>query len=388
MYLAKNHPLGRLGIAWQLSEYHGWGVFGLNVARSLSADYSQAARLLHPPNIKFSRYPELAESQREWLSNEALYAQLTTKLHHPQTTVIHSLGNDFAFTNKHHWGDRNIGFIFFESTAFSADGLARANSLDLILTGSRWNAQLLSTMGLSNVAYVMQGVDLSRFQSAEATPETGPFVIFSGGKLEYRKGQDIVLEAYKVFHRKYPNSLLLTAWHNPWPQITQDLANSPYGFGAPRISNNQVDVHEWCLRSGLPAHAFEHIGATPNEQMPQVYRRADVALFPNRAEGGTNLVAMEAMAAGIPCILSENTGHLDLIAEGNCYGLTQQTPYSNPGFGGWGQSSVDEIVATLERAYHSRQERIAIGAKGRDFIAQFSWSNQTRQLIELCSNIY
>ena len=47
--------------------------------------------------------------------------------------------------------------------------------------------------------------------------------------------------------------------------------------------------------------------------MPDVLRRADVALFPNRCEGGTNLVAMEAAAVGVPVVLSANTGHLDVI---------------------------------------------------------------------------
>jgi glycosyltransferase involved in cell wall biosynthesis len=388
MLLAKNHPLGRLGLAWQLSEYHGWGVFGLNVARTLVAQGYQPAKLLNPPNIDFNKYPELASTKTEWLQNEAAFAALTAKLHHPGVTVIHSLGNDFVFTNKQHWGDRNIGFIFFETTLFSSEGLARANTLDLILTGSRWNAQILSKMGLKNVAYVMQGVDLTRFDNAQPKSNSGPFVIYSGGKLEFRKGQDIVLEAFKVFHQKRPDSLLLTSWHNPWPRITQDLISSPYGFGAPTITNEQVDIAEWCARSGLPSSAFKHIGPTPNEHMAQVYRQADIGLFPNRAEGGTNLVAMEVMAAGVPCILSENTGHLDLITGTNCYSLKQQTRYSNASHQGWGQSSIEEIVATLEHAYQHRDERIAIGKQGRAFIEQFTWANQTRQLIELCSNIY
>ena len=47
--------------------------------------------------------------------------------------------------------------------------------------------------------------------------------------------------------------------------------------------------------------------------MPKYLISSDTALFPNRCESGTNLVAMEAMAAGIPVILSNNSGHLDLI---------------------------------------------------------------------------
>jgi hypothetical protein len=44
--------------------------------------------------------------------------------------------------------------------------------------------------------------------------------------------------------------------------------------------------------------------------MPQILREIDVAVVPNRFEGGTNLVAMECMACGMPVILSANTGYL------------------------------------------------------------------------------
>ena len=50
-------------------------------------------------------------------------------------------------------------------------------------------------------------------------------------------------------------------------------------------------------------------------ELRDALRRADVALFPNRCEGGNNLVAMESIASGVPVILSANTGHLDIIAE-------------------------------------------------------------------------
>ncbi len=390
MLTAHNHPLGRLGIAWQLSEFHGWGVFGLNLALSATQTNPKAIQLLHAPGIDAAKFPQLAPALQEWTQYQAAYANTAGQIHHKDTTVIHSLGNDFTFTSNQHWGKRNIGFIFFENTGFSARGLERAQSLDLIIAGSRWNAQLLAKAGIKKVAYVMQGVDVNRFGALASRAPNNPnrFVIFSGGKLEYRKGQDIVLAAFRAFYQKYPNSILMTAWHNPWPAISQDLANSPYGFGAPTIVNQQIDIANWCARSGLPASAFIHVGATPNAQMPAVYAQANVALFPNRAEGGTNLVAMEAMAAGLPCILSANTGHLDLIANANCYALTKQSPLTNPIHQDWGQSDLEEIVAKLEHAYHHRDQLTQIGKNGRAFIEQFSWARQTQQLMEFCANIY
>ena len=46
---------------------------------------------------------------------------------------------------------------------------------------------------------------------------------------------------------------------------------------------------------GDTVDAFVDLGWVPNWQMAAILRDMDVGLFPNRCEGGTNLVAMEAM---------------------------------------------------------------------------------------------
>lgn len=396
MLPANNNPLGRLGIAWQLSDITGWGNFGINLALSATKILPTPIKILHPPKIDLARYPSLQGALAEWDQQKVHYETVEAQgnaLMHPDTTVVHSFGNDFNYSGSNYQrGKKNVGFTFFETTVFSPRGFERGQSLDLILAGSRWNAQILAQSGFKKVAYVMQGVDTQRFAPNPAIQKKFPnqFVIFSGGKLEFRKGQDIVLAAFKIFHQKHPDSVLLTAWHNAWPKISADLASSPHGFGVPNIlENDRIDIAEWCARSGLPSSAFIHMGDFAlNEQLPEVYCQADIALFPNRAEGGTNLVAMEAMACGVPCILSANTGHLDLIRSDNCYALTHQTPYSNFTHQDWAESNVDEIVAKLEQAYLNRDQLQQIGKQGRAFMEQFTWDNQTRQLIECCTNIY
>jgi len=42
--------------------------------------------------------------------------------------------------------------------------------------------------------------------------------------------------------------------------------------------------------------------------MARVYRNSDVGLFPNRCEGGANLVLMEYMACGKPVVTVDTTG--------------------------------------------------------------------------------
>ncbi len=42
----------------------------------------------------------------------------------------------------------------------------------------------------------------------------GKFWVFSGGKLDFRKGQDIVLAAFKRFAENHKDAVLVTAWQN------------------------------------------------------------------------------------------------------------------------------------------------------------------------------
>jgi glycosyltransferase involved in cell wall biosynthesis len=94
---------------------------------------------------------------------------------------------------------------------------------------------------------------------------------------------------------------------------------------------------------------------------------------------------MEAMAAGVPVILSANTGHLDLMTPDNSLALTRQSPVTAPvplGMEGWGNSDIDEIVDRLEILYHDRELAFAMGQRGAQRLAQLSWSTQIDALID------
>src|SRR6185312_7856169 len=150
------------------------------------------------------------------------------------------------------------------------------------------------------------------------------FLVFSGGKLERRKGQDIVLAAFRVFAERHPEAMLVTAWRNAWPTPKSNIDESGLTAPLPFDAEGQADIAGWAAANGLGPGNFSDLGFVPNAQLPTILREMDAAVFANRAEGGTNLVAMECMACGVPTILSRNTGHLDLIEDDNCFPLTQQ----------------------------------------------------------------
>jgi glycosyltransferase involved in cell wall biosynthesis len=127
---------------------------------------------------------------------------------------------------------------------------------------------------------------------------------------------------------------------------------------------------------------FIDVGSIPNHLMARVLREMDLAVFPNRCEGGTNLVAMECMACGVPTILADNTGQRDLTALGASVVLGRQGRVKSQIMGteGWGESDVDEIVAALEAAWSDREAARRIGEAGARAMAELSWRRQIGQL--------
>lgn len=381
----------RIGITWQITDLHGWGIFGLNVAMELARHGPVPPLIMSEPYIaaptpRINRLlePYLKEQPNFLKQIEANLVQVIL----PDILLLHSLGNGFMHSpiSEKVRGYANIGVIFFEDAQFNEEALQRARSYDKIIAGSSWNRDVIKEYGFENTAFVSQGVDLQRFKPRSRDGKFADrFVVFSGGKLELRKAQDIALIAFKKFHERHPDTILVSNWHNNWPETIVNLSLSPHCKEAPEVNpDGSINYNKWTAEIGLPEGAHLDVGAVPNAHMPKILAEADVALFPNRCEGGTNLVAMETMAMGVPCILSANSGHLDIITDDNCYALNRQSvcsPTMDPS-GIWRESDVDEIIEALEAAYSNRDDAQKRAKAGVQFMQGLSWENQTRALIE------
>lgn len=383
---------GRLGISWGLSSVHGWGVFGLNLVRVLLRNAGPGIPrplLLNGTllaNIDPKSHPMLADLIGE---HERLVAgsKHLARVGLNDTLVLHSSGNGLLHSeiSGRYSGTRNYGFTFFEETGIAENAIAAVKSFDGMRTGSNWNRDYLISRGVGNTVCVHQGVDTETFKPGTKTDRfKGRFVVFGGGKLEFRKGQDIVIAAFRAFHQRHPDALLLTVWQNPWPDSILSMHESPHIKSLPEPGPSLHTFPRWTRGEGLPEGAHVDAGAIANADLPLVLREADAAVFANRCEGGTNLAAMECMASGLPCVMSMNTGHLDIAHDGNCYPLHRQSPVADPHGtrAGWGESDVDEIVERLEEIYGDREAAKARGGAARDTMSGMTWDNQIARLIE------
>jgi len=389
-----------IGISWPLSITSGWGIYCLNLTLQLRQNPAWEVALLAPPSITSESMNPLHKSLllpviEKHKTFHELVAANSDKQISCNFPVLYALGNNLASSGVDNQitSACEIGVIFFEDTRITTEAVETAKKYSAIVAGSNWNADVLRSCGLTNVAMVHQGIDPTIFHPAPKSNLFGDrFVIFSGGKLEYRKGQDIVIAAFKRFRAKHPEALLLTTWHNFWPQYMLGIEQTGNVAGLPNINRDgSLGISQWLVANGLPIDSFIDIGLIPNHLAGQILREADCAVFTNRCEGGTNLVAMESMACGIPTILSANTGHLDLIYHNICYPLSNQgrvkptAPFS--GVEGWGESEVAEVVEALEQVYTNREEAKSRGLAAANFMLNWTWEKQVKRFLDVILNV-
>jgi glycosyltransferase involved in cell wall biosynthesis len=369
--------MDHLAIDIQIDARTGWGVYGLNLALQCAAE-GVAPLLIRQPD-----WASLSPLQGSFL----MAAQTPARPAPLDCPIISNLtnnlegGDQFAHAKSKH----NAAIAVFENSRINRAGIEKTKNIQTWITGSEFNAKILRDHGISKPHVVLQGVDTSLFSPGQRSGLwDNHFLIFSGGKLEYRKGQDLVIAAVRAFRQRHPETILVFAWHNAWPLTMTEIAAAKLVDGPPPVhSDGKIDFAPWLQRHGL--NLFLDLGSPLNWHLPPMLREMDAAIFPSRCEGATNFAAMECLACGVPTILSANTGHLDILSDQICYPLRSQKPVRPtpffPDVESWGESSVDEMVEKLEEIYQNRQHAQKRAAAAAQAMQNIRWEDQIPKIL-------
>lgn len=271
----KIHYTGQCGEGW------GWGCMGTNMVRC---------------------WREMGVWAENWMDADCIF--------HP--IADHDFNTPFPQTPR---AKVNFAMTFFES-ALGPNAAANAAKYDVLFVGSTWCKERCAERGIYNTEVLIQGVDRSIFK-----PLTNPYRelntsdklrIFSGGKFEFRKGQDLVIAAFREFAKVHPEAHLVCAWHNPWPRlITAELDRM--SINTKVFATSQEDFFTQLLAANdIPYRQFTILPQLTHLELAREMANTDCGLFPNRCEGGTNLVLMEYAACGGIVVANWRTGHYDV----------------------------------------------------------------------------
>jgi glycosyltransferase involved in cell wall biosynthesis len=314
-------------------------------------------------------------------------------LHEGNDLVQAISGPELTYTANAIGSCCQIGYGFVESDIIAEryDPIAK-RLWDFIISGSSWMAGNMADLGWDENV-VIQGVDTSIFHYNGYKPSPfkndDSFVIGSFGKFEYRKAQDVVIKAVKLFQLRHKDVKLITAWGNPWPQTMLSM-NQAKDSMIGEVSETQ-DFDALLAREGLiPGSWKGYNGSNSPDMMALLYRSCDVALFPNRCEAGQSLMLQEALACGTPAIAANATGMADLVGREDypCKNLALNGGYdyvanlSGVDVGNWVKPCLEEVVDKLERAYVNRDELQRSRKSIAEFGGQFTWDKSAEQMVK------
>ncbi|MGH7796366.1 MAG: glycosyltransferase, partial [Candidatus Binatia bacterium] len=142
-----------------------------------------------------------------------------------------------------------------------------------------------------NLRFIPNGVDLMVFRPGSVIPDGGPLHVICVARLIERKGQDQLIEAVKRLSDE-----------------GFDVILSLVGTG-----DAQAQYEDQARRMGI-RDRVRFAGYVPREQINAYYNQAHVFVLPSFNEG-MSLAALEAMAAGLPLVLTRTGGTEELVEE-------------------------------------------------------------------------
>jgi len=233
---------------------------------------------------------------------------------------------------------------------------------DASLANSRNTADLLRGLGVPEreICVAYPGVDCERFRpDVDGGPVRrrlglGPEdpLLLSVGRLQRRKGQDLVIRAMAELAAELPR-----------------LRYAVVGTG-----EEETPLRELAAASGV-ADRVVFAGKVDDDDLPSWYAASDVFVLANRREGadieGFGIVFLEAQAMERPVIAGASGGPPEAIADGETGFLVNGTDAS-------------ELAAVIRRLAGDEALRARMGRAGRERVrTRFTWERAAAAVEEL-----
>jgi glycosyltransferase involved in cell wall biosynthesis len=246
-------------------------------------------------------------------------------------------------------GQHRVLFSMWETDTLPANFRRWMGQFDQVIVPCEHNVELFSEFH-NDVSYCPLGVN-HKFWYPMDTTNNGVFRFQGGGSLWHRKGMDVLVKAFNAL--KLPDAEL----HIKAAPHAQDVPSRNLGDKVflDRTWMSPIEQRDW-------------------------YNKADCFVAPTRGEG-FGLMPLQAIASGIPTIVSDSTGQAQFAHL--AFGVVPCGKSKAETTGLWDEPNQKILEELMMEAYRNRDsiKQTAVARVPETKI--FSWTNATRKLLSL-----
>ncbi len=333
---------------------------------------------IFPRNIQDTVNTLPMRNQQEWRN-------LTIRVAFPYNTSPRSDNSKVVVVATSEFLTVNKDVYFSDGVETALDAVRDTEASVIILTHSKWSQTGFINTGFPprKVSIVPLGVSsdfrpLTVLEKREArshflgNPNTTVF--FSNGAMTSNKGIDLLLKIFKLLLDNYPDCCLLVL------------------KGLDKMYSSKWRLSDWVYQYKLPVGSVRYDGQMlSTKQLNLLYNSVDVYVSPYKAEA-FNLPVLEAMACGLPVIVTSGGSTDDFVPEHSMGTMLVKSKLVkapknislHDSDGRWLEPDEDHLLKVMEHFLQNRKSVQAAASKNNvKAAASFTWKQFARGAIDL-----
>jgi glycosyltransferase involved in cell wall biosynthesis len=304
------------------------------------------------------------------LIDQCMKNSLSYDINAPSVRLWHQFDLNFHVGNG-----LRVGFPIFELDGFTDKELSDLSHQDRLIVCSQWAKDVLVKNGINVPTRVVPlGVDTDIFYPHPIkTGRLAPTRFYNVGKMEYRKGHDVLLTAFEQAFTEGDNVELHMLWYNRLlPQ--EHIEGWKRYYRSSKLAN-KIHLYDW----------------VPSQQdLSALLNNMHVGVFISRAEGW-DLGLLESMAKSKHIIATNYSGHTEFANNENAILIEVGEPEVAQdgiwfkGQGKWaslGEAQIISIAVAMRNCHNYIQRGGSSDDDGIQTAKTFSWENSALRLLE------